>query len=49
MEAGLYAEVLHDTDKAVQLLHRLKADFPATQAGRPVASTIDVRIPVSVK
>ena len=23
--------------------------FPATQAGRPVASTIDVRIPVSVK
>jgi len=23
--------------------------FPATQAGRPVASTIDIRIPVSVK
>ena len=40
-----------DPDLNRALLESLKRwrFFPATQAGRPVASTIDVRIPVSVK
>jgi protein TonB len=40
-----------DPDLNRALLESLKRwrFFPATQAGRPIASTIDVRIPVSVK
>jgi protein TonB len=44
-------EPTSDPDLNRALLESLKRwrFFPATQAGRPVASTIDVRIPVSVK
>lgn len=40
-----------DPDLNLAILESLRRwrFFPATQAGRPVASTIDVRIPVSVK
>jgi peroxiredoxin len=33
MEAGLYIEVFHNTDKALELVKRIKADFPETPLG----------------
>ncbi len=37
MQATLYAEVLHDNDKALALLKQLKVDFPSPQ----IASNVD--------
>jgi peroxiredoxin len=34
MEAGLYIEVFHDADKGIELVKRIKADFPQTALGR---------------
>jgi thiol-disulfide isomerase/thioredoxin len=36
MKATLYVQVLHDYDKGEELLKRLKADFPETQAGKNI-------------
>ena len=41
MKAGLYLEVLHDTDKGIELLKQLKREFSETKPAQQAAGTLD--------